>query len=169
MQLARPSLKFLKRSRHSDDSRATSTHRSSSPVGVAGMRQAMLVAATASCLQACLAATGTYTLDGSRLGRVFDGVGALSGGGATSRLLPDYPEEQRSQILDLLFKPRFGASLHTLKVEVGGDTFSGCGTEPSHWREPGDESFERGYEWWLMEEAAKRNPAIQGYGLPWGR
>src|SRR5690606_16436066 len=39
-------------------------------------------------------------LDGSRRGRMFEGVGALSGGGATSRLLPDYPEPQRSQMLD---------------------------------------------------------------------
>ena len=32
------------------------------------------------------------------------------------RVLP-----QRSQILDYLFKPKFGASLHLLKVEIGGD------------------------------------------------
>ena len=30
-------------------------------------------------------------IDGSKLGRRFDGIGALSGGGATSRLLIDYP------------------------------------------------------------------------------
>ena len=50
--------------------------------------------------------------------RTFHGIGGLSGGGATSVLLRDYPEPQRTQILDLLFKPNFGASLQILKVFV---------------------------------------------------
>ena len=50
----------------------------------------------------------------------FDGIGGLSGGGGCSRLLKDYPAEQQSQILDILFKPEFGASLQILKVEIGG-------------------------------------------------
>uniref|UniRef100_A0A8C8VMM6 Glycosyl hydrolase family 59 catalytic domain-containing protein n=1 Tax=Pelusios castaneus TaxID=367368 RepID=A0A8C8VMM6_9SAUR len=63
-----------------------------------------------------------YALDDSGgLGLEFDGIGALSGGGATSRLLVNYPEPYRSQILDYLFLPNFGASLHILKVEIGGD------------------------------------------------
>jgi hypothetical protein len=45
----------------------------------------------------------------------------LSAGGS-SRYLYDYPQTQRDQILDYLFKPNFGASLHILKVEVGGKT-----------------------------------------------
>src|SRR5271154_5346539 len=44
-------------------------------------------------------------LDGTVPGKVFEGVGAVSGGGGTSVLLKDYPEPQRSQILDVLFKP----------------------------------------------------------------
>lgn len=40
------------------------------------------------------------TIDGRGTGRVFDGVGAVSGGGGNSRVLYDYPEPQRSQILD---------------------------------------------------------------------
>lgn len=48
----------------------------------------------------------------------FDGIGGLSGGGATSRLLVDYKEPQRSQILDYLFKPNFGAALQILKVKL---------------------------------------------------
>ncbi|PKU36774.1 galactocerebrosidase isoform x2 [Limosa lapponica baueri] len=64
----------------------------------------------------------TYVLDDvDGLGREFDGIGAVSGGGATSRLLVNYEEPYRSQILDYLFKPNFGASLHILKVEIGGD------------------------------------------------
>jgi galactosylceramidase len=30
-----------------------------------------------------------------------------------------------------------------------------------------DLDFERGYEWWLMVEAKKRNPDILLYGLSW--
>ena len=44
------------------------------------------------------------TLDPNQPGRTFEGVGAVSAG-ASSRLLIDYPEPQRSQILDYLFKP----------------------------------------------------------------
>ena len=35
-------------------------------------------------------------------------------------------------ILDFLFLPHFGASLHVCKVEIGGDTQSTDGTESSH-------------------------------------
>ena len=79
----------------------------------------------------------TITINGAGSGRVFDGVGAVSAGGS-SRLLIDYPEPQRSQILDFLFKPNYGASLQTLKVEVGGDENSGVGAEPTHMRSAGD-------------------------------
>ncbi|XP_078418308.1 galactocerebrosidase-like isoform X2 [Cetorhinus maximus] len=123
---------------------------------------------------ACLAAglpllgAAVYVLDDERgLGSEFDGIGGLSGGGATSRLLVNYPEPFRSQILDYLFKPNFGASLHILKVEIGGDAQTTDGTEPSHMRYENDENYFRGYEWWLMKEAKKRNPNIKLIGLPW--
>uniref|UniRef100_A0A671XGY7 Galactocerebrosidase n=1 Tax=Sparus aurata TaxID=8175 RepID=A0A671XGY7_SPAAU len=110
----------------------------------------------------------TYVLsDKDGLGRVFDGIGGLSGGGATSRLLVNYAEPYRSQILDFLFKPNFGASLHILKVEIGGDAQTTDGTEPSHMHYENDENYFRGYEWWLMKEAKKRNPNITLIGLPW--
>lgn len=51
----------------------------------------------------------------------FDGIGAISGGGATSKLLGNYEAGRGAEILDFLFKPSFGASLHVLKVEIGGD------------------------------------------------
>jgi len=56
-----------------------------------------------------------YQLDGTNVSRQFEGIGGLSAGG-TSRLLYDYPEPQRSQLLDLLFSPTGGAALHWLKV-----------------------------------------------------
>ncbi|MEE6494251.1 hypothetical protein FKM82_017075 [Ascaphus truei] len=109
-----------------------------------------------------------YPLDDrGGLGRLFDGIGGVSGGGATSRLLVNYPEPYRAQILDYLFKPNFGASLHILKVEIGGDAQTTDGTEPSHMHYPDDQNYFRGYEWWLMKEAKKRNPNITLIGLPW--
>lgn len=113
------------------------------------------------------------SIDGNGPGRVFEGLGALSAG-ASSRLLIDYPEPQRSQVLDFLFKPGFGASLHHLKVEIGGDTQSTDGTEPSfartreEFQNPKPEYFQRGYEWWLMREARRRNPDILLDILQWG-
>ncbi|XP_069772273.1 galactocerebrosidase-like isoform X1 [Narcine bancroftii] len=115
-----------------------------------------------------LAGTAVHVLGDERgLGPEFDGIGGLSGGGATSRLLVNYQEPYRSQILDYLFKPNFGASLHILKVEIGGDAQTTDGTEPSHMQYENDENYFRGYEWWLMKEAKKRNPNIKLIGLPW--
>lgn len=51
-----------------------------------------------------------FTLDGASAGLRFDGHGLLSAG-ASSRHLRDHPDVQRSQILDYLFKPQFGALL----------------------------------------------------------
>jgi O-glycosyl hydrolase len=113
-------------------------------------------------------AATSVTINGSSAGRTFDGVGAISGGGGNSRLLIDYPEPQRAQILDYLFRPGYGASLQILKAEIGGDTNSTSGAEPSHEHTRGDLNCNRGYEWWLMEQAKARNPNIKLYGLAWG-
>ncbi|WP_405943703.1 ricin-type beta-trefoil lectin domain protein [Streptomyces sp. NBC_00932] len=110
----------------------------------------------------------SITVDGTKPGRTFDGVGAISGGGGNSRLLIDYPEPQRSQLLDYLFKPGYGASLQVLKLEVGGDTNSTDGAEPSHEHTRGQVDCGQGYEWWLAEQAMKRNPDIKLAGLAWG-
>ena len=91
------------------------------------------------------AADKTVTLDGRATGHIFDGIGAVSAG-ASSRLLIDYPEPYRSQVLDYLFKPNYGASLQHLKVEVGADVNSTDGSEPSHRRSVDDRNFNRGYE-----------------------
>src|SRR5579884_990032 len=109
----------------------------------------------------------TVVIDAHASGRIFEGIGALSAG-ASTRLLVDYPEPQRSQILDYLFKPDYGAALQHLKVEVGADVNSTDGSEPSHMRSPTDHNYTRGYEWWLMQEAVKRNPEIILDVLPWG-
>ena len=115
----------------------------------------------------------SISIDGASPGRVFEGVGALSAG-ASTRLLVDYPQRSRNEILDLLFRPKWGASLQHLKIEVGSDVNSTDGTEPSHARtmdehlNPRREYFVRGYEWWLAGEARKRNPSIVLGALAWG-
>jgi hypothetical protein len=117
-------------------------------------------------LPAVLAGQARIVIDGRSGGRTFDGLGAVSAGGST-RLLIDYPEPQRSRILDYLFKPGYGAALQHLKVEIGADAQSTDGSEPSHMRTPKDHDSSRGYEWWLMAEARKRNPTIVLEVLPW--
>lgn len=117
--------------------------------------------------KAASALTTTIPLNGTGTGRIFDGIGAVSGGGGTSRLLYDYPAKQQSEILDYLFKPGYGANLQILKVEIGGDTNSTNGAEASSQRTPTDQNYNRGYEWWLMEQAKARNPHIKLYGLEW--
>jgi len=114
-----------------------------------------------------VAAERVVTLDGRRVGRVFEGIGALSAG-ASSRLLIEYPEPYRSQILDFLFKPNYGAGFQHLKVEIGGDVNSTDGCEPSHQHTRRDENYHRGYEWWLMRQAKQRNPGICLDALEWG-
>ena len=132
------------------------------------MKVISLSAALALLSPALARANQPLTVDGAGAGAVFDGIGAISGGGGNTRLLLDYPEPQRSQILDALFKPGNGAALQILKVEIGGDTNSTDGSEPSHQHTRGDANYDRGYEWWLMTEARKRNPAIKISALAWG-
>ena len=106
-------------------------------------------------------------VDAGRPGRVFEGIGAVSAG-ASSRLLNEYPERQRGEVLDYLFRPNYGAGFQHLKVEIGGEVNSTDGTEPTHMRARGEENYGRGYEWWLMTEAKKRNPGIMLDCLAWG-
>ncbi|MFD8496718.1 ricin-type beta-trefoil lectin domain protein [Amycolatopsis sp. NPDC059657] len=113
-------------------------------------------------------AATSITINGSSGGRVFDGVGAISGGGGNSRLLIDYPEPERGQILDYLFKPGAGASLQSLKIEIGGDTNSTSGAEPSIEHTRGVINCDVGYEFWLAGQAKARNPNIKLAGLAWG-
>jgi hypothetical protein len=109
----------------------------------------------------------TVIVSGARPGPVFQGIGAISGGGGNSRLLIDYPAGERTQILDYLFSPHFGASLQMLKLEIGGGGFSSDGSEPSVEPVKGQLDCGAGYEFWLARQALARNPAIKLYGLQW--
>jgi len=124
-------------------------------------------------LSIATAAAGPILLDPASGGRVFEGIGAVSAG-ASSRLLIEYPEKQRREVLDYLFKPNFGAGFQHLKVEIGGEVNSTDGTELTHMRSRDDENYQRGYEWWLMQEAKRRNgdvilDCLAGAGLDWRR
>lgn len=114
------------------------------------------------------AETVSIRLKGSDSGETFQGVGAVSAG-ASTRLLYDYADPYRSDVLDFLFKPRFGAGFQHLKVEIGGGENSTCGSEPSHavTRDELTHPKSRGYEFWLMHEARNRNPHVILDCLPW--
>jgi O-glycosyl hydrolase len=117
----------------------------------------------------CLAQGGTpirVSLDAADSGKLFAGAGAISA--SSSRLLYDYPEPERSQVLDYLFKPHYGLNIQILKVEIGSDMNSTDLAEPSHERREGEIHPDLGFEWWLMTEAKRRNPDIQLYALAWG-
>src|ERR1700678_1974168 len=114
------------------------------------------------------ATTTTISANGTSAGLTFGGIGAISGGGGTSRLRTAYPAAQQQQILDYLFKPGYGADLQILKVEIGGDTNSTDGSESSIEHSEGTVDCNTGYEFWLMEQAKALNPNIEFYGLAWG-
>ena len=101
-------------------------------------------AATLTAVASPAQAATAITINGGSGGRTLDGIGAVSGGGGNSRLLIDYPEPQRSDILDYLFKPGYGAAMQMLKVEIGGDTNSTSGAEPSHEHTRGNINCNRG-------------------------
>lgn len=100
-------------------------------------------------------------------GKTFDGIGLVNGGGATSVLLKDYPEPQRSQILDLVYRPKFGASVSALLVEIPGDGNSTQGSMPSHMHSRNDLDYSRGYTWWILKEAKQRNAKLSLDATAW--
>jgi galactosylceramidase len=106
-------------------------------------------------------------LNDSKIGRAFEGLGYVSSSGS-SKLLMDYPADQRQDIIDLLFKPNFGASLNHLKIEIGSDVNSSSGTEPSHMRSPTDFDITRGSGLWLAQQAKAANPDLKLDALRWG-
>ena len=109
----------------------------------------------------------TVRLGAQSSGKSFDGIGVVNGGGATAVLLKDYPEPQRSQIMDLVYKPMFGGSVSSLLVEVPGDGNSTQGSMPSHSHYRGDCNFQRGYIWWVLREAKNRNPDLPLDATAW--
>ena len=111
-------------------------------------------------------AATTVNIDGNGTSRPFYGIGMVNSSG-TSKLLKDYPANQQSDILDFLFKPKFGASLQLVKNEIGADSNSSSGTEPSHWRNQADTPVARGVNFWIASQAKLRNANMQFAALRW--
>lgn len=107
-------------------------------------------------------------LDQSKPELSFDGLGAIID--ASSRLMYDYPEPQRSEILDFLFRKNFGAGLTIAKVEVGGDSQQTDGTTASYRHNSATEvpNWNRSHIWWAMHGAKQRRSDVVFYGLGWG-
>ena len=80
-------------------------------------RLLLLVAPVAAAAQAVTTVINATTEPWYR----YDGIGGLSGGGATSTFLMAYDEPFRGEIMDWMFKPGFASSLNILKVEIGCD------------------------------------------------
>ena len=112
--------------------------------------------------------TTSIVVNGDGGGRMFDGVGAVLGGGGTARYLEDYPAAQRSQILDYMFRRGYGASLQLLKLEIGGDGNTSAGAEPSVEHTAGNINCKAGYELAIARQAVALNPRLKLYGLQWG-
>lgn len=129
------------------------------------MAQAQAPAGTAT---ATAVPTTFITVNGDGGAQVYDGVGAILGGGGNARYLEDYPARQRASILDYLFKPGYGASLQLLKLEIGGDGNSSDGSEPSVEHTRGTINCRAGYEFAIARQALAINPDLKLYGLQWG-
>ena len=98
----------------------------------------------------------------------YDGLGGLdSVGGA--RLLFEYPEPIRTQMLDLIFTPNEqGCSWQILKSEINGDTDTSYGSGSSFLHNRNDTNpnqWNHGTHHWSLTEALKRNPNIPLYAL----
>jgi hypothetical protein len=146
---------------HRNDTHPPASSTMPSALFAAAASAAAAAASSAPPFAAPFAGAGSVPLNFTDLGQGYEGIGALSGGGGVTRLLLDYPPALQQDVLDALFLPGAGASLQMIKVEIGGDTQSTEGTEATHERVRGDLNCSRGYEWWVLQEAKKRNPAIK--------
>lgn len=113
------------------------------------------------------AAPAVVNINGTDVGRSFEGIGGVFSNGMT-KLLMDYPEDQRDDILGLLFKPKFGAALQHVKIEIGTDVNSSSGVEPSHMRSSTDFDITRGSGLWTAQQAKALNPNVKLEALRWG-
>lgn len=114
------------------------------------------------------------TIDGNTVntdeGTVFRGLGTVTGNNS-SRLLMDYKVQNPEaywEIMNLLFKPDYGAGLSHIKIEFGSDVNSSSGTEPSVMRSA-DETADvtRGAGFMLAADALSINPDITVDLLRW--
>ena len=110
----------------------------------------------------------TYSLPATSAsaGRPWAGIGAWAGGGA-AKLLYDYDDARREEMLQFLFAPNDGAALQALGIEIGGDGFGGWAAEACAIKFADDDmDVRRGTQLWLAAQARRINPAIVLYAVP---
>lgn len=115
------------------------------------------------------------TVDGKTVnndtGTVYRGLGTVTGNNS-SRLLMDYKVKNPKaywEIMDLLFKPDYGAGLTHIKLEFGADINSSSGTEPSIMRYADEKAdVTRGAGFMFAADALSINPDITVDLLRWG-
>ncbi len=115
------------------------------------------------------------TIDGNTVnqdeGTVYRGLGVVTGNNS-SRLLMDYKTENPDaywEIINLLFKPDYGAGLTHVKIEFGTDVNSSSGTEPSIMRSADEDAdVTRGAGFMFAADALSINPDITVDLLRWG-
>lgn len=102
---------------------------------------------------------------------LFRGLGAVTCNGS-SRLLMDYKEENPDQyweIMNWLFHPKNGVGLSHIKIELGCDSDTSSGAEPTTKRNPGqDANVKRGAGFMFAHDALEINPDITVDMLCWG-
>jgi hypothetical protein len=119
-------------------------------------------------VSAIASAAAPIPLSDAQRARIFDGVGGISGGGATSRLIEDYPAPKVSAIYDALFSPQIAAAFQNVKVEIPADADTTCGSEVAHRHDAADGgSCTRGYEGIFLAEANARRPGLSSHALQW--
>jgi hypothetical protein len=119
------------------------------------------------CAFAVIASAQPLILSNNFASKPFAGIGGISGGGATSRSLFDYPESARSTLLNLLFSSQYGASFGHAKVEIPANADTTCGSEVAHRHDADDGgSCDRGYEGWFLQQATQRGVEITS-SLQW--
>lgn len=101
----------------------------------------------------------------------FRGLGAVTGNNS-SRLLMDYKAknpESYQEIMELLFRPDYGAGLTHIKIEFGADINSSSGTEACVKRYEDEKAdVTRGAGFMFAADAKKINPEITVDLLRWG-
>ena len=104
-------------------------------------------------------------------GTIYRGLGVITGNNS-SRLLMDYKTKNPEaywEIMNLLFKPDYGAGLTHVKIEFGSDVNSSSGTEPSIMRSADEEAdVTRGAGFMFAADALSINPDITVDLLRWG-
>lgn len=122
-----------------------------------------------------IASYKAVTVDGNTVntdeGTVWRGLGVVTGNNS-SRLLMDYKTQNPDaywEIMNLLFRPDYGAGLSHVKIEFGTDVNSSSGTEPCIMRSADEEAdVTRGAGFMFAADALSINPDITVDLLRWG-